>query len=1109
MKIRGTLITTLIISSFAPLIIAVLVMQYVGISQRKETVGKNFQQLSQKACDNIELMLRKNVQFVRSLSVLPFTVDFLTPLSSVRYTQNMPQIRDIEEKWKKLRPDNSLIKEILDNPLSENLRAINSIENAFGEILVTDVSGRLVASTGKTSDYWQADENWWKETYNYGKGKIFLGDLGYDESAKIHAISICVPVRNIDISASPTNIVGIIKAVLDISPIMDSISNIDVGKGGRAVLASDIGKIIISKDLVPLKETLPYEMIPKSTMGTTGWFVASLTNQTDMLVGYTKITLRESDFSFTLPWYIMVFQDVKQAYAPVIQMIWYVSIPIVVLIAGFFMIGFFLADRKFIVPLRMLTNMARLINAGDLTHRVKIRSRDEIGELASVFNHMSSNIEKRTHLDNISFNMLSNLELNDVLSMTVETLIDTFDAALARIWLVDEGDLCKDCIYKEICKNKEKCLHLKVTSGIQAKSEEYLRIPIGTLKAGQIAETRRPSLSNNLLTDKNISDREWLRSKGLVSFAGYPLLSGDELLGVVVMFCRRTVSEEEFSILGSFVNHSAMAIQNAKLHSEIKELNLNLEQKVEERTAELELANAKLRKADKLKSEFLANMSHELRTPLNAIIGFAEILRDGIVGELNEEQKESVIDIYESGKHLLQMINDILDLSKIEAGRMELQPEEFSIAESIEAIYSIIRDLANKKHLSLKSEIPEDIPNIYADQIKFKQIMYNLLSNAIKFTPEGGITTKVEFNDNEFIISVIDTGIGIEPEDQKTIFDEFTQVDSSQSRQYEGTGLGLALTKRIVELHGGRIWVESEGIGKGSKFSFTIPYQRDTVETIHKLTEEDKVYKPSDNLGTEKYEDKKIILVVEDNPQAAQLLSIYLSESGYDVVVATDGDSAIAKAHEIKPFAITLDIMLPKKDGWQVMQELKSFPDTCDIPIIIISIIDNQSLGFSMGALGYLVKPIDKDQLTGILNNLELASNSKKTAGKILVIDDKEEDIKLVESILRNEGFNILKAEDGAKGFFMAIEERPDLIILDLLMPGMSGFDVMTALQDHPEAKKIPVIISTIKDLTQEDRDRLNNKVRSIVQKGEDARTRLLEAIKNIETIQRIKSDGK
>ncbi len=387
--------------------------------------------------------------------------------------------------------------------------------------------------------------------------------------------------------------------------------------------------------------------------------------------------------------------------------------------------------------------------------------------------------------------------------------------------------------------------------------------------------------------------------------------------------------------------------------------------------------------------------------------------------------------------------------------------------------------------------------------------MYNLLSNAIKFTPEGGITTKVEFNDDEFIISVIDTGIGIEPEDQKTIFDEFTQVDSSQSRQYEGTGLGLALTKRIVELHGGRIWVESEGIGKGSKFSFTIPYQRDTVETIHKLIEEDKVYKPSDNLGTEKYEDKKIILVVEDNPQAAQLLSIYLSESGYDVVIATDGDSAIAKAHEIKPFAITLDIMLPKKDGWQVMQELKSFPDTCDIPIIIISIIDNQSLGFSMGALGYLVKPIDKDQLTGILNNLELASNSKKTAGKILVIDDKEEDIKLVESILRNEGFNILKAEDGAKGFFMAIEERPDLIILDLLMPGMSGFDVMTALQDHPEAKKIPVIICTIKDLTQEDRDRLNNKVRSIVQKGEDARTHLLEAIKNIETIQRIKSNGK
>ncbi len=263
--------------------------------------------------------------------------------------------------------------------------------------------------------------------------------------------------------------------------------------------------------------------------------------------------------------------------------------------------------------------------------------------------------------------------------MTVETLINTFDAALASVWLVGNGDLCDKCIYTEVCKNKERCLHLKVTSGIQVKEEEFLRIPIGTLKVGQIAETRKSTLSNNLLTDKNIRDREWLRSKGIVSLAGYPLLTADELLGVLVILCRRTISEEEFSILGSFTNHAAMAIANARLHSEIKELNLSLEQKVEERTIELELANAKLKKADKLKSEFLANMSHELRTPLNAIIGFAEILRDGIIGDLNEEQKESVIDIYESGKHLLQMINDILDLSKIEAGRMELQAEEFPI----------------------------------------------------------------------------------------------------------------------------------------------------------------------------------------------------------------------------------------------------------------------------------------------------------------------------------------------------------------------------------------------------------------------------------------------
>ena len=514
---------------------------------------------------------------------------------------------------------------------------------------------------------------------------------------------------------------------------------------------------------------------------------------------------------------------------------------------------------------------------------------------------------------------------------------------------------------------------------------------------------------------------------------------------------------------------------------------------------ELVSAKREAEEANLAKSEFLANMSHELRTPLNAIIGFAEILRDGICGELNDDQMSSVIDIHESGKHLLQMINDVLDLSKVEAGQMELQLEEFSVTRAMDDARLIVRDMVSKKRLSLEVAVPEDLPGIYADRVKFKQIMYNLLSNAVKFTPEGGsITVDTSFNDDEFLISVTDTGMGIDPEHQETIFDEFKQLDSSRARQYEGTGLGLALTKRLVGLHDGRIWVESEGLGMGSKFSFTLPVRKLEVEARQKI-----LGRLSSTVQASDTPMGKTILVVEDNIQAAQLLCIYLNEAGYNTVVAADGDKAVEMARAVKPFAITLDIMLPKKDGWQVMQELKSFQDTRDIPVVIVSVVDDKSFGFSMGAVGYLVKPLDKDQLAHTLGKLELATKAEDTAARVLIIDDRTEDLRLMETIFRSEGFDVLVASDGAEGVTIAIKEHPELIILDLLMPGMSGFDVVKSLQEHPEARNIPIIISTVKELTVQDREILNSAVRSIVQKGEDAKTRLLEAVRKIERFRR------
>jgi CheY-like chemotaxis protein/two-component sensor histidine kinase len=359
-------------------------------------------------------------------------------------------------------------------------------------------------------------------------------------------------------------------------------------------------------------------------------------------------------------------------------------------------------------------------------------------------------------------------------------------------------------------------------------------------------------------------------------------------------------------------------------------------------------------------------MSHELRTPLNAIIGFSEVLRDGICGELNQEQLEAVLDIHASGEELLQMIKDILDLSKVEAGKMEFHIERFPFDDILQSVKSVLSNMIKKKGQNFTVKAPDDLPLIYADKTRLKQILYNLLSNAVKFTPEGGnITVTVSSDDDKFLFEVEDTGIGIREDDMDKLFKEFVQIDASYSRQYEGTGLGLALTKKLVQMHGGNIWAESE-YGKGSKFSFTLP----RILPQRPGEEDDKVKERIERLNLRE-PDRKTILVVEDNTQVAHLISLYLSGAGYNVEIALDGEEAIQKAKYLKPFAITLDIILPKKDGWQVIQELKLYPESANIPIIILTVLDDYDLACSMDVLSYIVKPVDKEQLLEALKKIK------------------------------------------------------------------------------------------------------------------------------------------
>lgn len=548
-----------------------------------------------------------------------------------------------------------------------------------------------------------------------------------------------------------------------------------------------------------------------------------------------------------------------------------------------------------------------------------------------------------------------------------------------------------------------------------------------------------------------------------------------------------------------------------KYEAELTLLNERLEDKVIERTRELEAVNRELEKSNKLKSQFIANMSHELRTPLNSIIGFSESLLELPVGELNEKQGRYISRIYTSGKHLLQLINNLLDLAKIEAGRLTLAPEEFMLLPVLTDVISIIEALANKKEISIQYNTDERIAAIVADKVKFKQILYNLLSNAVKFTPEKGeifIEVKLRTSSEgvlyganrgsqKFIeVSVRDTGVGIRPEDTGRIFDEFEQVDSSYTKKYEGAGIGLSLTKKLVELHGGRIEVESR-IDEGSTFTFIMPVFTTMREPVYEYEKTVKAAGAAEEFFTG--EDRKnTILIVEDDLATSELLTDHLKGAGYYVAHSYDGEDAVRKAAKIKPFAIILDVMLPEKDGWEVLQDIRMLPETRDIPVIIYSVVDNKDLGFALGATDYIVKPVDKKTLLSRLNDL-IAIKRKCRIVNIMVVDDNVDAVELLTSIFEKEGYNVIKAYGGREALGKAEEIRLDAIFLDLMMPDMDGFEVIQSLKSRPASCDIPIFILTAKDLTVEERLRLAGQIERVYQKADFSREDLIEQIKTLE----------
>jgi PAS domain S-box-containing protein len=493
---------------------------------------------------------------------------------------------------------------------------------------------------------------------------------------------------------------------------------------------------------------------------------------------------------------------------------------------------------------------------------------------------------------------------------------------------------------------------------------------------------------------------------------------------------------------------------------------------------ELRRARSAAETANRTKSEFLAKMSHELRTPLNSIIGFSEMLEDQTFGTLNEKQHRYVHNVLASGRLLLQVINDILDLSKVEAGRMELTLSQFEVAQALAEVRALMDPIAEQKHHIMEVDVEAGLPSIVADPAKFSQIMVNLLSNAIKFTPDGGrirITARRPPGEPVIEVAVTDTGIGIAPEDLRRIFREFEQLDSEYVREQQGTGLGLALTKKLVELHGGRIQVESE-IDRGSTFRFYLPLRaQPSASPPVVATTLEAVPPPRQEQGP-------LVLVVEDDARAGDLLGHFLKEAGYRVAHATTGSQAVALARTLKPDAITLDILLPGEDGIAILGQLKSTTATRRIPIIVVSITDHRELGLSLGAVEWLVKPVQRDSFVAAVRRSMGAIPIGHTP-TVLVVDDEVPTVELLTETLNRNGLRALSATDGRTGVELALAHHPDVIVLDLVMPGMTGFQVVRQLRDHPAGRNIPILVFTGKELTAEDRARLLDGVQAVVRK--------------------------
>ncbi|MDM8549295.1 response regulator [Desulfobacterales bacterium HSG2] len=781
--------------------------------------------------------------------------------------------------------------------------------------------------------------------------------------------------------------------------------------------------------------------------------------------------------------------------------------------------------------------MSEITKTGTLT-KSELTGNNEITEMARHFNVLIQKLQNQFWLRDGKNSL--NQELSGKLSYN--------DLATKSICFVSRyADACAGVLYTY--NSDEALCELRASYAFVERKYLSNQFNAGEGIVGQAAVEKKPILLRNITREEAVGNTGTV-SEPPKNIYAVPMLYEEELYGILEIASFEEIKGTKIEFLDSSAQIISTALYTAFQNQQIKELlesarksnealqirgeelneaneklkavNDELQAQSDELQAqsnelkaqadelkvqkdELEVQQSQVEEADRLKSEFLSNMSHELRTPLNSVLALSQLMIARGTGKDPDQEAEYLRVIERNGRSLLSLINDILDLSKIEAGRMDLYLSDFDPRDVVDRSLDTIHPLADEKGLRIISDIGEGL-SMHSDEDKVHQILLNLFSNAVKFTEQGEIRIRMWESHGEVSLAVRDTGIGISKEDIVHIFDEFRQADGSTTRQHQGTGLGLAICQKLAGLIGGEISAESE-VGLGSTFTLNLPLmiddrgQRTAVNrqpsTGNRKPETGNRQPPTANrqpptvnrqLTTD---NRQTVLIIEDDEEICNLIKDYLTDAGYQTATARNGKEGLKLASELKPFAITLDILMPEMDGWEVIRRLKALEETADIPVIIVSVSEDRETGTALGASGYVLKPIDRHVL---LSEIEKVSVFHKVQ-RILVVDDDPIVRDYLEDLLGDKGYVVETAADGKEGIAQAVAYPPDIMILDLMMPGTDGFTVLDRIRREPSTRNVPVIILTAKTLTREETVRLADAVHHIITKGKVDKDQLLHKI--------------